>query len=68
MTNWQPIETAPKDQMILTIWDGTNNKSGLAARYWHVAFFDGHDWIEHEFNDVIDTPTHWMPLPDPPKG
>ena len=68
MTDWQDISTAPEDHMILTIWDGINNKTGHAVRYWHVAYFDGQDWIEHEFNDVIDTPTHWMPLPDPPIG
>lgn len=58
--NWQPIETAPRDgTQILAFWISGNI-------YGAVSWDNGlRSWIElHE--DVYD-PTHWMPLPPPPK-
>lgn len=56
---WQPIETAPKDGMLLGFYDGMIRlvlwDSGWAVvgrmtdRYWF-------------------SPTHWMPLPPPPEN
>ncbi len=58
--NWQPIETAPKDDSVILVYDG----AGM-----HVAWIG---WTENEkpvyFDDnVAIRPTHWMPLPEPPK-
>lgn len=56
MSTWQPIETAPKYEPILTLmkhgviegeWDG-EVVSGYYSRYM--------EWYA----------THWMPLPEPP--
>lgn len=67
--NWQPIETAPKDKLIL-LW----------GRYWS----DGQGWFNQplmghwvEVRDRWEAvsavgwfgvrPTHWMLLPEPPQ-
>ena len=66
MNEWQPIETAPKAE-------------GSAFLAWcpvwraHVVLFvqDGHLWmpigVEGHMAPRGAKPTHWMPLPDPPK-
>lgn len=64
---WQPIETAPEDEVVWTLWDGVNNKTGEPARYYHAAYQDDEGkWFEVEHDDMIDEPTHWRPLPAPP--
>ena len=72
MTDWQPIETAPKDRYILVypgIWTGVNCS---------VAEFDDNKyarkprpyWRRLDTNSVTDSrshpPSHWMPLPPAP--
>lgn len=75
MAEWQPIETAPKDEGKLLLWwpgpwtpqpmIGEWDPDKYAAKprpYWHRA--DG------RLVGVSDTrkfqPTHWMPLPSAP--
>lgn len=71
---WQPIETAPKDTYCL-VTGGTNVYYG---------FFDGNRWMVENrglIGNESDTtqslwmrpsketpPTHWMPLPQPPRS
>lgn len=62
---WQPIETAPKDGTRILAWDGRS----IHVAYWgwdnpanRLAWLGGHCRIDH-----IDQPTHWMPLPEPPR-
>jgi hypothetical protein len=73
---WQPIDTAPKNGrwIIVTsthwkIRDPAEEAGALIVR-WN-ADVDG--WC-HEFADgwgdedgIVNQPTHWMPLPEPPK-
>lgn len=77
---WQPIETAPKDgTWILVYGKGTKDESEprkiavaqftnwLNGTYrkgwwWQFAWYDGGYYGE------FDRATHWMPLPDAPKG
>lgn len=65
---WRPIETAPKDGGALLVW--VNGWPVTAAQYCE----DGYGWDEDQpgwydpFFDVWINPTHWMPLPEPPKG
>jgi hypothetical protein len=65
MSEWRPINTAPKDGTLILAWDG---RAALLA-YWGrsnavnpFGWIGGHCHINH-----IDQPTHWMPLPDPPQ-
>ena len=59
---WQPIETAPRDGTpIIAIWVNPNqlgaySQEPLILRY---VWFDG--------KHIYSEPTHWMPLPEPPK-
>ena len=64
MSRWQPSDTAPEDTPVLTKIDdekGARNEQPLKRRgrlWW---FADGEMYVYY-------TPTHWMPLPDPPGG
>lgn len=72
MRDWQPIDTAPKDKHIL-LFGMQRPMPQLYAKipqvfsgYWdnidEAWCSDGSTW-EGPFYD----PTHWMPLPEPPK-
>ena len=62
---WQPIETAPKDgtNILATfwLWDNPKKGRGMEAVSW-----DGEAWSSDAY--PIYPPSHWMPLPSPPKG
>ena len=67
---WQPIETAPKDEFVLLAGPSgyttieTIFTTGRMCSDYHA----GH-WIDHANDDLMDwgfNPTHWMPLPKPP--
>lgn len=60
-SEWRSIETAPKDEQIL-VWDGCDE---MFVGRWS----SGSQWISSSCVDgwTSMTPTHWMPLPDPPK-
>ena len=63
MSEWQPIETAPKDgTSILGYWcyEGGFEHYIQPIRYLHGKWL--HDW---DHSDEL-YPTHWMPLPEPP--
>lgn len=59
MAEWQSIETAPKD--IGTII-GSNGQWVVAMR-WST---NGMTWTS-EYHRSAVAPTHWMPMPEPPK-
>ena len=71
MSEWQPIETAPTDkriwlfvpeypapanQMLIGLWEQENS-------WWGVE----HATIRHVGAPFQYRPTHWMPMPKPPK-
>lgn len=72
---WQPIETAPKDGTAILLCDEESGK--WDNQQWSscvVGWWDTDD--EPEWRDNGDMgcngqceyePTHWMPLPEPPK-
>ena len=63
---WQPIETAPRAGELVLTWNGNR---------LHVAQHDRveGDWVS-SFKTVTKrltvqpAPTHWMPLPPPPRA
>lgn len=70
---WQPIETAPKDGTRVLLWIVHCN-----AKYATSPFEEGWigacigSWSEHNgggftWYGIYGTPTHWRPLPAPPK-
>lgn len=66
MSEWQPIETAPKDGTIVLLHRGI-----LCFGYYFVGADKSCGWItskiarNHDLQ-TIEPPTHWMPLPAPP--
>lgn len=66
---WQPIETAPKDgTWVLGFKERKYVQDQIETWHW-VEAEDFVGW-EHaaEANDFYEQPTHWMPLPAPPKN
>lgn len=63
--SWQPIETAPKDGTDILV-NAPQVDSGVT-----IAFFkDGYWRLTYDgarFGVHVSDPTHWMPLPEPPK-
>lgn len=58
---WQPIETAPKDGTEIILW----NKSWQSP---HSGYYGWRGWEQaYECGPWKNQPTHWMPLPEPPK-
>lgn len=63
---WQDISTAPKDVDIL-LSDGTHvSQGGWVTDLDHGADYEGQLGAAGWWHLDGDTPTHWMPLPQPP--
>ena len=59
MSEWQPIETAPKDRTDIMIGAWHNGVWQQCMSFYMPEY--------KLFNGKLEqTPTHWMPLPDPP--
>lgn len=56
---WQPISTAPKDGTFILAFDGE-----VRVMIWSLFFRRG--WISGNADER--EPTHWMPLPEPPRA
>lgn len=72
MSEWQPIETAPKDgTAVWAIEDGAPH--GLTMPHYVVVFwapsarYSARGFWQCADRALVAQPTHWMPLPDPPK-
>ena len=61
MSEWQPIETAPRDGTEILLWEDGYILGSWVEEYGYFADPDGHLWKNRQ-------PTHWMPLPAPPQG
>jgi hypothetical protein len=65
---WQPIETAPKDGTEVLLWIKGDEESPRKGRWEErLDLRRGHKWCV-AYGWCEDTPTHWMPLPEPPEG
>lgn len=57
-SEWQPIETAPKDGIDILVSNGERTS---------VAYYDRRWWIVSWTVEFLNfDPTNWMPLPLPP--
>jgi len=69
MTEWQPIETAPKDGTRILAYGvcGYEDVAGIATVKWHRGSWvcDPNEATEYDYEECKIT--HWMPLPEPPK-
>jgi len=66
MSEWQPIDTAPRDGTIVLAAQG----STIDTMFWTMsAWADGGGWVNNinRSDTYVFDPTHWMPLPEPPK-
>jgi len=61
MSGWQPITTAPKDGTVILIFQANSMTGGKVKL---VCWRD--DTVPKGWNATEDSPTHWMPLPNPP--
>lgn len=68
---WRPIETAPRNEMVLAFFPDADVEIMIVALL--VAVDDPQDtpaWYQQDvrLSAPLDVePTHWMPLPGPPK-
>lgn len=62
-TGWQPIETAPKDGRAVIGFDPSRESEWL-DRIEFMRWVDG-SWLDPATHRM--RPTHWMPLPEPPR-
>lgn len=82
MSEWQPIETAPKMKRVLLFAvtdraeDGTVRNWQMETGGWHSGFADQRSkeagytpwqWGGRQVKSYEVQPTHWMPLPAPPE-
>jgi hypothetical protein len=71
MSEWQPIETAPKDGTRILGYDATDADDTQPQIVCWLGIPDKPGWyitFDHTpcNGDVWKPPTHWMPLPQPP--
>ena len=76
MTDWQPIETAPKNGTIIDVWLGDCDESD--RKFYcsgETRRSPGWAWANNKWRPwgglnsaTFVKPTHWMPLPDPPES
>ena len=66
---WQPIETAPKDGTLVLLYAQGTLASGVYEAgdwyFWEGEIVDCEGRLNHWIKGF--GPTHWMPLPPPPK-
>jgi hypothetical protein len=66
---WQPIDTAPKDRVVLLYVPDMGNwpdDPAIVTAIWG----DGQGWVDNGMAHcaTYGHPTHWMPLPEPPQS
>jgi hypothetical protein len=71
MTEWQPIETAPRDGTpVVLLWGSGSIHSGHFAHTQHYEngklTREAEHWTGNPWFSTGSTPTHWMPRPPEP--
>lgn len=68
MSEWQTIESAPRDGTPVLVAERGPNGWWIDVGENMYDISDGPDkWRGRESSNVTCEPTHWMPLPEPPK-
>lgn len=68
MTEWQPIETAPRDGEEFLGWFQQNGEYGRPVVCAWQPYIDlMYPWHGEWNSFAEDKITHWMPLPHPPE-
>ena len=64
--SWQPIETAPKDGTPILAYEPTpGSPTEEDGRYYITTGYRVRN--QYRTGTEHENPTHWMPLPEPPK-
>ena len=67
--NWQPIETAPRDGTGFLYYQKLPfGQKWIGSAVYHEGEFVHVQWNGDECDWTTINPTHWMPLPAPPKA
>lgn len=64
MSDWQKIETAPKDGTNVLLFFGNSDSRVRVSEAW----WDGRAWTDDIGGFVEQVITHWMPLPPQPEA
>lgn len=71
MSEWQDIETAPKDGTWILgwpLWSTEDREGKYHKRSGEIKYVEGAGyWFTMQQTMPAWSPTHWMPLPEPPK-
>jgi hypothetical protein len=63
---WRDISTAPKDGTVIGAW--SPSEPGIVRRVKWGRFVNQDGWITATKGCAVSNlPTHWMPLPEPPR-
>ena len=69
MSEWYPIETAPKDGTYIIVWPSTW-PGAISCAYWpedaDYPYWERTDAFGAHFTHKLQ-PTHWMRRPNPPE-
>lgn len=72
MSDWQPIETAPKDGTCILVWSAEPGYECVELVSWaeDEPFGTAKTWATQSegpgYSHEVESVTHWMPLPAPP--
>lgn len=67
VSEWQPIETAPLNKWVLLYWPHWSDLPVIGRYVRHRSRIVMHWQSDQIISDEGAAPTHWMPLPEPPK-
>lgn len=72
MTDWQPIETAPRDGRVILLGNQHGAWFGRYCDRYSSGYRPKNPWeslmLNHEYmGGLRHPPTHWTHLPEPPK-
>ena len=65
MTDWKTIDSAPKDGTLILLFEPGNKSIPDDVGFVCAGIWDAENWYDGVSG--YPEPTHWMPLPSPPK-